>query len=157
MKNAVLLDVAVVRTDVSEERIAFIIRVRRIGELVTTLTVTINRRALRRNTSFQKHFLSPSCSTYYLLGLLLGSEDYYGVCSSKTSDNFWKISLSEIFLYMTHLNNRNKVHSLRFEVFTAVTMKNAVFWDVTPCSFVTTDVSEELSASIIRVTRIGEL
>jgi hypothetical protein len=29
-------------------------------------------------------------------------------------------------------------------------MKNAVFWDVT-------DVSEELSASIIRVTRIGEL
>jgi hypothetical protein len=30
-------------------------------------------------------------------------------------------------------------------------MKNGVFWDVTPC------VSEELSASFIRVTRIGEL
>jgi hypothetical protein len=40
---------------------------------------------------------------------------------------------------------------VRFEVFTAVTMKNGVFWDVTPC------VSEELSASFIRVTRIGEL
>jgi hypothetical protein len=37
-----------------------------------------------------------------------------------------------------------------FEVSTAVTMKNVVFWEVT-------DVSEELSASFIRVTRIGEL
>jgi hypothetical protein len=36
-------------------------------------------------------------------------------------------------------------------------MKNGVFWDVTPCGSVRTDVSEELSASIIRVTRIGEL
>jgi hypothetical protein len=36
-------------------------------------------------------------------------------------------------------------------------MKNDVFWDVTPCAPVRTDVSEELSASFIRVTRIGEL
>jgi hypothetical protein len=36
-------------------------------------------------------------------------------------------------------------------------MKNGVFWDVTPCGSVRTDVSEELSAPIIRVTRIGEL
>jgi hypothetical protein len=36
---------------------------------------------------------------------------------------------------------------VRFEVFTAVTMKNAVFWDVTPCG----------SCKSIRVTRIGEL
>jgi hypothetical protein len=35
--------------------------------------------------------------------------------------------------------------------------KNAVIWDVTPCDFVRTDVSEERVASIIRVTRIGEL
>jgi hypothetical protein len=33
-------------------------------------------------------------------------------------------------------------------------MKNGVFWDV---PLVTTEVSEELSASFIRVTRIGEL
>jgi hypothetical protein len=26
-----------------------------------------------------------------------------------------------------------KIQSVRFEVFTAVTMKNGVFWDVTPC------------------------
>jgi hypothetical protein len=39
----------------------------------------------------------------------------------------------------------------------AVTMNNGVFWDVTPCGSARTDVSEELSASFIRVTRIGEL
>jgi hypothetical protein len=36
-------------------------------------------------------------------------------------------------------------------------MKNGVFWDVTSCGLVRTDVSEELSASITRVGRIGEL
>jgi Mn2+/Fe2+ NRAMP family transporter len=36
-------------------------------------------------------------------------------------------------------------------------LKNAIFWDVTLCGLVKTDVSEERSASIIRVTRIGEL
>jgi hypothetical protein len=40
---------AVVRMDVSEERIASIIRVTRIDELGTMLAVTSNRRALRRN------------------------------------------------------------------------------------------------------------
>jgi hypothetical protein len=34
-------------------------------------------------------------------------------------------------------------------------MKKGVFWDVTPC--VRTEVSEEFSASFIRVTRISEL
>jgi hypothetical protein len=40
-----------VRTDVSEERCAFVIRVTRIGELGTTLSLTSNRRTLRRNIS----------------------------------------------------------------------------------------------------------
>jgi hypothetical protein len=39
--------VALVRTDISEERSAYIIRVTRIGELGTTLTVTSNR-SMRR-------------------------------------------------------------------------------------------------------------
>jgi hypothetical protein len=43
---------------------------------------------------------------------------------------------------------------VRFEVSTVVTMKNDVFWVVTPCGSCKNDVSEELSASI-RVTRIG--
>jgi hypothetical protein len=40
---------ALIRTDYSEERIASIIRVTRIGELETTLAVTSNRTTLGRN------------------------------------------------------------------------------------------------------------
>jgi hypothetical protein len=36
-------------------------------------------------------------------------------------------------------------------------MKNVVFWDVTPYGSVRTDVWEELGASFITVTTIGEL
>jgi hypothetical protein len=36
-------------------------------------------------------------------------------------------------------------------------MKNGVFWDVTPCGSCKNRVSEELSASIIKATRIGGL
>jgi hypothetical protein len=42
-----LRHVALVRTDVSEELSASIIRVTRIGELVTVLAITSNRRMLR--------------------------------------------------------------------------------------------------------------
>jgi hypothetical protein len=43
--------VALVRTEVSEERSTSIIRMTRLGELGTILAVTRNRRTLRRNTS----------------------------------------------------------------------------------------------------------
>jgi hypothetical protein len=36
-------------------------------------------------------------------------------------------------------------------------MKNGVFWDVTPCDSLRTEVSQELSASFVRVTRLDEL
>jgi hypothetical protein len=36
-------------------------------------------------------------------------------------------------------------------------LKNAIFWDVMLCGSSSTEVSEELSASISRVTRIVEL
>jgi hypothetical protein len=42
---------------------------------------------------------------------------------------------------------------IRFEVFTKATVKNAVFLDVTLYGSVRTDVSEELSTSIIRVQK----
>jgi hypothetical protein len=45
--SGMLLRVALVRTDVSEKLRAFIIKVTGIGELGTTLAVTINRRTLR--------------------------------------------------------------------------------------------------------------
>jgi hypothetical protein len=46
--HGMLRCVALVRTDVSEERIASIIMAKRIGELGTTLAVTSNRSTLRR-------------------------------------------------------------------------------------------------------------
>jgi hypothetical protein len=48
----VLRRVALVRTDVSEERIASSIRVKAIGELGTSLAVTSNGSTLRGNTIF---------------------------------------------------------------------------------------------------------
>jgi hypothetical protein len=48
--SGMLCRVVLVRTDVSEERIASIIRVTRIGELGTTLAVTSNHSMLRENT-----------------------------------------------------------------------------------------------------------
>jgi hypothetical protein len=36
-------------------------------------------------------------------------------------------------------------------------VKNAIFWDVTPCGLVRTEVSEDRITSIIRVTKIGKL
>jgi demethoxyubiquinone hydroxylase (CLK1/Coq7/Cat5 family) len=50
-----------------------------------------------------------------------------------------------------------KLEYVRFEVFTAVTMKKLSSAMLRHVALVRTDVSEEHSASIIRVTRIGEL
>jgi hypothetical protein len=50
LSSGMLRHVALVRTDVSEERRASFVRVTRIGELGTTLAVTSNRRTLGRNT-----------------------------------------------------------------------------------------------------------
>jgi hypothetical protein len=49
VSSGMLRRVALVRTDVSEELNASVIRVTRIGELGTTLAVTRNRRTLRKN------------------------------------------------------------------------------------------------------------
>jgi hypothetical protein len=45
----------------------------------------------------------------------------------------------------------------RFEVFTAVTMKNAISWDMAPCASVRTEVREERIASITvkRISKLG--
>jgi hypothetical protein len=43
------------------------------------------------------------------------------------------------------------------QVKVVIFMKNPVFWIITPCGSCKNDDSEERIASIIRVTRIGEL
>jgi hypothetical protein len=48
--SGMLRRVALVRTDISEEHIASIIRFTRIGELGATSAVSSNRHRLRRNT-----------------------------------------------------------------------------------------------------------
>jgi hypothetical protein len=63
----------------------------------------------------------------------------------------------------THLHGlrkttRTKIRTVvRFDVFTAVIMKNGVFWDVTPCGYCKNTRFGELSAAFNRLTRIGEL
>jgi hypothetical protein len=47
--------------------------------------------------------------------------------------------------------------SARFQGFMAVTMKDAIFWDVRHVALVRTDVLEECITPIIRVTRLSEL
>jgi hypothetical protein len=54
--SGILHRVALVKTDVSEELSASVIRVTRIGELGTTLAVTRNGRTLRRN---EPHGVTP--------------------------------------------------------------------------------------------------
>jgi hypothetical protein len=43
------------------------------------------------------------------------------------------IGVGPIRIYLSLQIVRKELNPVRFEVFTAVTMKNAVFWDVTPC------------------------
>jgi hypothetical protein len=67
-------------------------------------------------------------------------------------------SRHDFILYTTFtLIFQTWIRIVRFDIFTVVTMKNGVFWDVTRMALVRTAVSEEFNASFIRVTRIGEL
>jgi hypothetical protein len=59
-------------------------------------------------------------------------------------------------VYRTFISQR-RVHSVRLEIFTAVTMKNAVFWDVTRYGSCKNRFSEEYIASVIREKTIGEI
>jgi hypothetical protein len=47
----------------------------------------------------------------------------------------------------------NELSFVGFEVLTAVVMKSTTFWDITPCSLLSVDVSEEHIASIFTVEK----
>jgi hypothetical protein len=61
LKNGMLRRVTFRRTDVREELSAPFIRMTRIGEIGTTLAVTSNRRALRRNTTYWYWYFFAAC------------------------------------------------------------------------------------------------
>jgi hypothetical protein len=70
---------------------------------------------------------------------------------------FWDIK-TRFILHRRHIMSllqspASSCH-VRFEVFTAVTMKDALFWDM---ALVRTDVLEERITSIIRMRRISKL
>jgi hypothetical protein len=107
-----LHSVALVRTDSSEERIVSIIRVTRIAELGTTLSFLYSY--LRLLVIANVVAISPILVT--LMTKAIRSLET-SVLARTT-----RLIISE-----------NDILHVRFEVFTAVTMKNGVFWDVTPC------------------------
>jgi hypothetical protein len=77
LSSRMLRRVALVKTNVSEERMASIIRATRNGELGTTLTVTINRRTLRRNTKRrflqQPHGITSQKTALFIVIALIAS------------------------------------------------------------------------------------
>jgi hypothetical protein len=86
------------------------------------------------------------------------SQELYVICG---------IRKSTAVLIWIHRQGSRPVHTLTLqpllfylcgiEVKPSPLLKNDVFWDVTPCGSCKNDVSEEPSASFIKVTRIGEL
>jgi hypothetical protein len=81
LSSGMLSRVALVRTNVSEEPSFSFIRVARIGELGTTLAVTINRSTLRRNASVCRLLVTASVvpSSPILVTLMKGA-----LCYSET-------------------------------------------------------------------------
>jgi hypothetical protein len=63
-----------------------------------------------------------------------------------------QLSLQEFSLVFNYLD-----FHVRPEVFTAVTLTNAIIWDMELCGLVESDVLEENVASIFRLERMSEL
>jgi hypothetical protein len=115
--------VALVRTDVLEELSASFIRVTRIGEL-GTLAVTSIRCTLLRNTKWERkrYYGIPDCGCRKEWG----EQAVAWYCKRPDHKARSQASVEGLVCLLVTAD-------VKFEVFTAVTMKNGVFWDVTPC------------------------
>jgi hypothetical protein len=108
MKNPVLWILhrtAVVITDVSEERIATIIRVTRIGDLGTTLAVTGNRNPLGRNTSCLGQLLFTANVSRSRILVTLMMELIYSYEASVLTRATWR-DISEDSILHSHSRGR---------------------------------------------------
>jgi hypothetical protein len=67
--------------------------------------------------------------------MVYNTKNYWisGLCPSSGLLNTTKHKVSVTRPVSVHPLKRTNFHYVRFEVFTAVTIKNGVFWDVTPC------------------------
>jgi hypothetical protein len=94
----------------------------RIGELGTTLAVTTNRRTLGINHFLQCHWY---CSLYTQpFRRYRRLHDYFIYIQNQRNNNLemsWNFSRKCMKLFYSYV---------RFELFKALTMKNAVFWDI---------------------------
>jgi hypothetical protein len=61
------------------------------------------------------------------------SENLFGTFDSSYTNDSVLLKYDGIYPRIKLCMFQENVCCVRFEVFTAVTMKNAVFWDVTPC------------------------
>jgi hypothetical protein len=115
--SGMLLHVALVRTDVLEERITSIISVTRTGELGTTLAVTSNRSMLRR--------YSRNSSVLWLLvtdnvvpnGLIPVTPMVEAICSSETlvlTTATWGNSQKTVFFVVTVAKTSNLANRTKF-------------------------------------------
>jgi hypothetical protein len=80
--SGMLRRVALVITDVSEEPVASITRVTRIGELGTTLPLTSNRSTLRRNTKFLGRYTGQPLQLRYVPVLVYALAEAISLCIS---------------------------------------------------------------------------
>jgi hypothetical protein len=130
-----LHSVVLVRTEVSAEHIASIIRLKRIRELGTTLAVTSSLRTPLRNTMYYAAPISPIIVTLIMEALRFSETS---ILTRATLRNISEDGIlhshrrEDLKSHMLHTKRSEQLFMVRFEVFTAVTMKNCVFWVVTP-------------------------
>jgi hypothetical protein len=156
-----LLLVTLVTRDVSEERNASIIRVTIIGQVGTTLAVTSNRIALRRNA------MTDPRPEALIWDTRVRMEEGVGVPGSgvgfgrSVKEPAYSPRAERVFIVnrtvvtdggprrRVDLGHVRKVFREPIRGFyNLLRQKSAVVWDVTPCRFCRSDVSEERFASL---------